>query len=111
MTAAAAHAEALRIYRRIGDRRGEALTIAQLSLTRAYDVPEEAVVLGEQAVAILREVGDRSGEGQWLAKLGALYHRAGRDDEAHRCWSQALARLDPAGPDHRRLAARLTAAN
>ena len=109
--AAAAHRQALEIYREAGDRKREGLSLANLALAEARLDGEAAVATCEEAAAILREVGERTAEGQVLTNLGALHHRAGRDDAAHRCWAQALALLDPASPEHARVAERLTLAS
>ncbi len=109
--AAVAHRRALEIYREAADRKREGLSLANLALAEARLDAETAVGTCEAAAALLHEVGDSTAEGQVLTNLGALHHRAGRDDAAHRCWSQALALLDPASPEHARVAERLMLAS
>jgi tetratricopeptide (TPR) repeat protein len=106
-----AHGRALEIYRELGDRRNEALTLSSVALAEARDDAEAAVASFEAALEILRELGDTRTEGQVLANLGVVHHRAGHDDAAYRCWADALAKLDPASPEHARLAERLQLAS
>jgi tetratricopeptide (TPR) repeat protein len=105
--AVSAHRRALVIYRDAGDRRHEAFTLGKLALAEAPLDHEAAVGACEAALSILRELDDARAEGQVLANLGALHHRAGRDDAAYRCWGDALERLDPSSPEHARIAERL----
>jgi hypothetical protein len=109
--AVAAHRRAVEIYREAGDGRREALTLSALGLAEAHLDPDAAVASFEAALEILRRVGDTRTEGQVLANLGVVHHRVGRDDAAYRCWADALPRLDPASPEHARLAERLQLAS
>jgi hypothetical protein len=109
--AAAAHRRAVEIYREAGDERHEALTLSALALAEAPVDPDGAVGSFEAALEILRRLGDERAEGQVLANLGVVHHRVGRDDAAYRCWADALPRLDPASPEHARLAERLQLAS
>lgn len=109
--AVAAHEQALALFRELGDRRGEALTLSNLALALATSDPDAAVARCEEARAILQELDDAHSEGQVLANLGALHNRAGRTDQAVECWRAALERLDPASPEHGRMAERLRLAS
>jgi hypothetical protein len=109
--AVAAHRRAVEIYREADDGRREALTLSALGLAEAHLDPDAAVASFEAALEILRRVGDTRTEGQVLANLGVVHHRVGRDDAAYRCWADALPRLDPASPEHARLAERLQLAS
>jgi tetratricopeptide (TPR) repeat protein len=109
--AVAAHRRAVEIYREAGDGRREALSLSALALAEAQLDPEAAVASFEAALEILRRLGDERTEGQVLANLGVVHHRLGRDDAAYRCWADALPRLDPASPEHARLAERLQLAS
>jgi tetratricopeptide (TPR) repeat protein len=109
--AVGSHEQALEIFRELGDRRGEALTLSNLALALAARDPDAAVGRFEEARAILQELDDAHSEGQVLANLGALHNRGGRTDEAVECWRAALERLDPASPEHGRMAERLRLAS
>lgn len=109
--AVAAHRRAVEIYREADDGRREALTLSALALAEAHLDPDAAVASFEAALEILRRLGDTRTEGQVLANLGVVHHRVGRDDAAYRCWADALPRLDPASPEHARLAERLQLAS
>jgi tetratricopeptide (TPR) repeat protein len=109
--AVAAHEQALTIFRELGDRRGEALTLSNLALALATTDPDAAVGRCEEARSILQSLDDAHSEGQVLANLGALHNRAGRTDQAVDCWRAALERLDPASPEHGRMAERVRLAS
>jgi tetratricopeptide (TPR) repeat protein len=100
--------EALEIFRRIGDRRGEAVTLSRLGLTQAR-IGDEAGALDsyEAAVAILTELGDSHGAGRVLANLGALQRGQGDEEQARATWIDALERLEPGSPEHDRTAQQL----
>jgi len=108
--AIASHLHALEIYRRAGSRRRQALTLSNLGLAQAETDLDAATASFEAALALLREIDDVESEGQVLTNLGSVYQRAGRAEEATRCWEQAVDLLDPESPQQARLAARLTAA-
>ena len=104
--------EALQIFRRVGDRRGEAVTLNRLGLTQAR-IGDEAGALDsyEAAVAILTELGDSHGAGRVLANLGALQRGQGREEQARATWTDALERLEPGSPEHVRTAQQLELAS
>lgn len=104
--------EALEIFRRIGDRRGEAVTLNRLGLTQAR-IGDEAGALDsyEAAVAILTELGDAHAAGRVLANLGALHRGQGHEAQARAAWSDALERLEPGSPEHDRTAQQLKLAS
>ena len=104
--------EALEIFRRVGDRRGEAVTLNRLGLTQAR-IGDEAGALDsyEAAVAILTELGDSHGAGRVLANLGALQRGQGHEEQARATWIDALERLEPGSPEHDRTAQQLELAS
>jgi tetratricopeptide (TPR) repeat protein len=104
--------EALAIFRRVGDRRGEAVTLNRLGLTQAR-IGDEAGALDsyETAVGILTELGDSHGAGRVLANLGALQRGQGHQEQARATWIDALERLEPGSPEHDRTAQQLKLAS
>jgi tetratricopeptide (TPR) repeat protein len=102
--AAEQHREALEIVRDLGDQRAEALTLNSLGLALAHSGAEHAAVeYLEQAVDVLRELGDEEHEGQAIANLGLVYRRQGQADEAATLFQEALEKLPPSSPAHRRI--------
>ncbi len=103
---------ALQIFRRLGDRRGEALTLNGLGLTQAR-IGDEAGAIDsyEAAVAILAELGDSHGAGRVLANLGSLHRGQGDEEQARATWTDALERLEPGSPEHDRTAQQLELAS
>jgi tetratricopeptide (TPR) repeat protein len=68
----AVHTKALRIYRDLGDRYGEANVLNELGVTRrAMGDLQEANAAHTQALEIFRDLGDRHGEANVLNELGA----------------------------------------
>ena len=80
----------LTIQREIGDRNGEANSVAGLGGTytslRQY---QQAIDCYQQLLTIQREIGDRKGEAQSLQNLAQLYHLTGRIKEGYAAASQA----------------------
>jgi tetratricopeptide (TPR) repeat protein len=94
--AAEQHRQALAIFRRLGDRRGEAPTLNSLALALdAAGDTEAAVERFEQALTILRDEGDERHEGRVIANLGFTMMRHGEDDRARDLLETALEKLDP----------------
>ena len=76
--AARLYQEALAIYRRLGDRPGEAYTLYSLSSCASMGGdPAAAVPLAEQSLAIYRELGDQRGLVNLLGSLGFYLAYAG----------------------------------
>jgi tetratricopeptide (TPR) repeat protein len=94
--AAEQHRQALAIFRRLGDRSGEAPTLNSLALAleEAGDT-DAAVERFEQALTILRDEGDERHEGRVIANLGFTMLRHGEDDRARDLLEAALQKLDP----------------
>jgi tetratricopeptide (TPR) repeat protein len=64
--------QALVIYREVGDRGGEGVTLNNLGLlSDSLGKKQEALDYYQQALSIRREVGDRGGEGVTLFNIGA----------------------------------------
>src|SRR5213079_903041 len=96
-TAVECHRQALEILRRLGDRRGVALTQSNLALALSHSGDDDwAVGLFEEAAATLRELGDEEHEAQIMANLGLAHRRHGRREEGDNVLELALAKLDPA---------------
>jgi tetratricopeptide (TPR) repeat protein len=94
--AAEQHRRALAIFRRLGDRGGEAPTLNSLALAlEAAGDTDAAVERFEQALTILRDEGDERHEGRVIANLGFTMLRHGEDDRARDLLETALEKLDP----------------
>jgi tetratricopeptide (TPR) repeat protein len=93
--AAALHRQALAIFRELGDRRSEALTLNNLALALDRGGDDGAVALFEQAASILGELGDEQHEGQVIANMAVAFRRRGRDERSAEVAELALAKLDP----------------
>ena len=75
--------EALRLYRAIGDRRGEEFTLGYLGNTYLdLGQVERAIDSVEQQLAIAREIGDRRGEEYALGNIGNAHIVLGQIDGA-----------------------------
>ena len=100
--------QALELFRALGDRRGEALTLNGIGLTQAR-MGDEAGALDsyETAVALLTELGDSHGAGRVLANMGALESGQGHDEQARAYLHDALERLEPGSVEHDRTAQQL----
>ena len=83
--------QALILYREIGDRRGEALTLKGFG-TIADNLGQypQALEYYNQAILISREVGDRAGEGGILNNIGSVYRDLGQYLQALDYYDQAL---------------------
>jgi tetratricopeptide (TPR) repeat protein len=94
--AAEQHRQALAIFRKLGDRGGEAPTLNSLALAlEASGDTDAAVERFEQALTILRDEGDERHEGRVIANLGFTMLRHGEDDRARDLLETALEKLDP----------------
>jgi hypothetical protein len=94
--AAEQHRQALAIFRKLGDRSGEAPTLNSLALAlEAAGDTDAALERFEQALVILRDEGDERHEGRVIANLGFTMLRHGEDDRARDLLESALEKLDP----------------
>jgi Tfp pilus assembly protein PilF len=90
------HRLALAIFREVGDRHGEALTLNNLALAEGRAGEEETAVADlEQALAILRQLSSPQHEAQVAANLGIALRRQGHDDRGKELLETALTQLDP----------------
>ena len=82
---------AIKATRKLGDRQGEGLHLANLGISLA-DLGQirEGIESLEQALAISRQLGDRPNEGTWLSGLGHMYCRLGDPYKAVSCHEQGL---------------------
>jgi CHAT domain-containing protein len=90
--AAGKFGEAQPLYRELGMRAEEAVTLNALGRVHAllYE-HEKAIGYYEQALVIYREVKDRAGEGAALNNVGSAYYRLGQYQKAVGYHEQALA--------------------
>jgi CHAT domain-containing protein len=83
--------QALQIWRKVGNRNGEALALNDIC--RAYtDLrrPQKALELSNQALPIWRETGNRRGEALTLNNMGRVYSDLGQEQQALEHFNQAL---------------------
>ena len=83
--------EALKIFRELGDRRGEASALA--SLGSAHFRMEEfrqAIEFYRQGLDLTRELGDRRGEIRILTNLGTAHIRLGETKLVKELYTQAI---------------------
>ena len=85
-------ADALDIFREVGDRHGEGIALANVgdALPRLSEF-DRAVHVLEQALDLFRDIEDRYGEGYTLVKLGDTYSELNRQAEALDFFQRALA--------------------
>lgn len=95
--------ESLRLDVAIGERRGVAVTLANLG-NLAIGEPESARRLYEQALALCRDVGYVKGEAMQLCNLGGTSMMLSRFDRAHSELSEAIRLLADGEPAVRALA-------
>ena len=83
--------QALRAFRRLGDRVREARALNQLANIQADNGNEsKALATYGRAMALNREIGDRIGEGIVYANKAILLHKLGRSTESHHVYGTAL---------------------
>ncbi|MGC1199306.1 MAG: CHAT domain-containing tetratricopeptide repeat protein, partial [Geitlerinemataceae cyanobacterium] len=83
--------KALVIYRELGNRLEEGLTLLGLGkVYNSFGQYPQAIENYEQALFIIREVGNRSGEGTTLNNLGGVYFNLGQYPKALEFYEQAL---------------------
>jgi CHAT domain-containing protein len=88
--AIAKYAEALRLYREIGDRRNEAATLNNIgAIYDALDEMQKALDAYSQALPLRRVAGDRKGEALTLIALGRVYNNLGEKQKALAYYNQA----------------------
>ncbi|MGK7929397.1 MAG: CHAT domain-containing protein [Spirulina sp.] len=73
----------LKIYREIGNRAGEGISLGNLGIVyQSLGEYDRAIDYYEQSLAIKREIGDRAGEGISLGSLGIIYRLLGEYNRA-----------------------------
>jgi tetratricopeptide (TPR) repeat protein len=83
--------QALKAYREVGDRLGEANTLQAIGdVLQFLDRSNEALANYEQAIGIYREVGDRLGEANTLQAIGDVLQFLKRSNEALANYEQAI---------------------
>ncbi|WP_202638493.1 AfsR/SARP family transcriptional regulator [Bailinhaonella thermotolerans] len=89
--ALAANRRALELFRDLGDRFGEAVTLDYLGVVRLrLGRPGEAAALHRDALELFRAIGSRGGEADALDNLGVALLRQGSPEEARRSHRAAL---------------------
>jgi CHAT domain-containing protein/predicted negative regulator of RcsB-dependent stress response len=83
--------EALGLYRRAGDRRGEAVTLSSIGEVYSYlGETQKALENFNEALPLRRAVGDRRGEAETLHNIGAVYDDLGERQKALEKYNEAL---------------------
>jgi hypothetical protein len=101
--AAERHRLALALFRDLGDRRSEALTLNNLALALDRDGDIAALDLFEKAATILAELGDEQHEGQVIANLALAFRRRGREEQSAQVFEVALGKLSPESQAYRKV--------
>jgi tetratricopeptide (TPR) repeat protein len=99
--AAEQHRLALALFRDLGDRRSEALTLNNLALALDRSDDIAALDLFEEAATILGELGDEQHEGQVIANLALAFRRRGRAEQSAQVFDDALGKLSPESQEYR----------
>ena len=90
--AIAKYSEALKLWRAVGDRRFEALTLNGIGLTYyTLNDYQKTLEYYNQALEVRRALKDRSGEAVMLSSLGGVYSNLGEKQKALDFYNQALA--------------------
>jgi CHAT domain-containing protein/tetratricopeptide (TPR) repeat protein len=88
--AIAKYAEALRLYREIGDRKNEAAALNNIgAVYDAFDEMQKALEYYNQALPLRRAAGDRKGEALTLISIGRVYNNLGEKQKALEFYNQA----------------------
>jgi tetratricopeptide (TPR) repeat protein len=101
--AAEQHRVALALFRDLGDRRSEALTLNNLALALDRTGDLAALQLFEEAATILGELGDEQHEGQVIANLAMAFRRRGHQEESAEVLELALEKLSPESSAYRQV--------
>jgi tetratricopeptide (TPR) repeat protein len=97
------HRIALALFRDLGDRRSEALTLNNLALALDRADDPAALDLFEEAASILGQLGEEEHEGKVIANLGLAFRRRGRDEQSAEVLDVALEKLDPNSQAYRKV--------
>jgi serine/threonine protein kinase/tetratricopeptide (TPR) repeat protein len=83
--------ESLAIKRRIGDKRGMAVSLNNIAQIQELSGDSgQALKSYQEALKLRREIGDKKGIGDTLIDLGGFYHDRGEHDQALRLHKEAL---------------------
>ncbi len=83
--------QAIAIWRRIGQKRGLALSLKQMATAQAsLGKPKDALANFQEALQLQREIGDKRGLGDTLIDLGNFYDDRGDHDQALKMYKEAL---------------------
>src|SRR5208282_5041184 len=83
--------EALVIWRRIGQKRGLALSLNEMATVQAFlGKSKEAQANFQEALEIRREIGDKRGLGDTLIDMGNFFDDRGDHDQALKMYKEAL---------------------
>ena len=83
--------EALLLWRAIGDRTGEAVTLYHIGYVYgSLDEKQKALNYFNQALPVFRATGDRDGEAAKLNNIGLVYYSLGEKQKALDYFNQAL---------------------
>lgn len=85
------YTEALRLMREAGERRGEAMTLANIgTIYNRLDEPQKAIENLDQALTVWRAIGDRHLEAITLSLKGGVYYWLGEPQKALDSYNLAL---------------------
>jgi hypothetical protein len=101
--AAEQHRAALAVFRELGDRRSEALTLNNLALALDRAGDPGALDLFEEAAAILGELGENQQEGEVIANLALAFRRRGSEERSAEVLEIALGKLNPESSAYRKV--------
>jgi CHAT domain-containing protein len=83
--------EALELFRRAGDRQGEAETLSNIGVIyNALGETQKALEMHNESLPILRVVGDRRGEATTLFNIGFVYRMQGEMQKALEKYNESL---------------------
>jgi hypothetical protein len=101
--AAEEHRLALAVFRDLGDRRSEALTLNNLALALDRSGDAAALELFEEAATILGELGEEQREGEVIANLALSFRRRGSEERSAEVLEIALGKLEPDSQAYRKV--------
>ena len=101
--AAEQHREALAIFRELGDRRSEALTLNNLALALDRAGDPAALDLFEESATILGDLGEKQQEGEVIANLALAFRRRGSEERSAEVLELALEKLNPESQAYRKV--------
>ncbi len=83
--------EALPLFRAVGDRRSESVTLNNIGLVYSdLGQKQKALEFYNQSLPLRREVGDKTGEAVTLNNIGAVYSNLGEKQKALEFYNQSL---------------------